>query len=110
VKSFVSIIPQTCRGTDDNPGKRDSAYAELAHELAPVVADPAQASQKHFDKSSQRDPSYMEAVVTDPIRVLVVDDSAFMRKALSREIGADPRFTIAGTACNGLEGVRLALQ
>lgn len=48
--------------------------------------------------------------MTDPIRVLVVDDSAFMRKALSREIAADARFVVAGTACNGKEGVRMALE
>ncbi len=48
--------------------------------------------------------------MTDPIRVLVIDDSAFMRKALSREIAADARFVVAGTARNGEEGVQLALQ
>lgn len=48
--------------------------------------------------------------MTDPIRVLVVDDLAFMRKALSREIAADARFVVAGTACNGEEGVQLALE
>ncbi len=48
--------------------------------------------------------------MSGPIRVLVVDDSAFMRKALSREIGADARFVVAGTACDGREGVRKALE
>lgn len=48
--------------------------------------------------------------MTDQIRVLVVDDSAFMRKALSREICADPRFTVAGTACNGEECLQKALE
>jgi two-component system, chemotaxis family, protein-glutamate methylesterase/glutaminase len=44
------------------------------------------------------------------IRVLVVDDSAFMRKALSQEIAADARFTVVGTACDGQEAVRKALE
>ncbi len=33
-----------------------------------------------------------------------------MRKALSQEIAADPRFTVVGTACDGEEGVRKALE
>ncbi len=48
--------------------------------------------------------------MTDRIRVLVVDDSAFMRKALSRAICADPRFAVIGTACNGQECVQKALD
>jgi two-component system chemotaxis response regulator CheB len=48
--------------------------------------------------------------VTECIRVLVVDDSAFMRKALLREIGSDPRFEVVGAASDGREGVRMALE
>ena len=48
--------------------------------------------------------------MTERIRVLVVDDSAFMRNALSREICSDPRFTVVGTACDGKEGVEKALE
>ena len=48
--------------------------------------------------------------MTERIRVLVVDDSAFMRNALSREICSDPRFTVVGTACDGKEGVEKALD
>ncbi len=48
--------------------------------------------------------------MADLIRVLVVDNSSFMRKALSKEIAADARFTVVGTACNGEEGVRMALE
>ena len=40
-----------------------------------------------------------------PIRVLVVDDSAFMRTALSRMISSDSGFEVAGTACNGSEAL-----
>jgi two-component system, chemotaxis family, protein-glutamate methylesterase/glutaminase len=48
--------------------------------------------------------------LADLIRVLVVDDSAFMRKALSQEIASDARFTVVGTACDGREGVTKALE
>ena len=48
--------------------------------------------------------------MTERIRVLVVDDSAFMRNALSREICSDPRFIVVGTACDGREGVEKALD
>lgn len=48
--------------------------------------------------------------MTEHIRVLVVDDSAFMRNALSREICSDPRFVVVGTACDGREGVEKALD
>ncbi|MEM9165961.1 MAG: chemotaxis response regulator protein-glutamate methylesterase [Planctomycetota bacterium] len=40
-----------------------------------------------------------------PIRVLVVDDSAFMRRALSAIIGADDRFELVGHAVNGKDGL-----
>jgi two-component system chemotaxis response regulator CheB len=49
-------------------------------------------------------------ILTERIRVLVVDDSAFMRNALSREICSDPRFIVVGTACDGREGVEKALD
>ncbi len=39
------------------------------------------------------------------IKVLVVDDSAFMRKALSDMIGSDPELTVIATARDGLEAV-----
>ncbi|GKU78645.1 chemotaxis response regulator protein-glutamate methylesterase [Paenibacillus sp. L3-i20] len=40
-----------------------------------------------------------------PYRVLVVDDSAFMRKIISDLILQDDRFVIAATAVNGMEAV-----
>jgi two-component system chemotaxis response regulator CheB len=40
-----------------------------------------------------------------PIRVLVVDDSAFMRTALTRMIQSDPELTVVGSAQTGLEGL-----
>lgn len=42
------------------------------------------------------------------LRVLIVDDSAFMRRALKRMIESEPGFEIAGMAADGAEGVRLA--
>lgn len=40
-----------------------------------------------------------------PIRVLVADDSAFMRTALTRMIESDPSLKVAGTAQNGSEAL-----
>jgi two-component system chemotaxis response regulator CheB len=39
------------------------------------------------------------------VRVLVVDDSAFMRTALSRMIASDPGFEVIGTASSGVEAL-----
>jgi two-component system chemotaxis response regulator CheB len=39
------------------------------------------------------------------VRVLVVDDSAFMRTTLSRMIASESDFEIVGTACNGTEAL-----
>jgi len=41
------------------------------------------------------------------IDVLVVDDSAFMRKAISRMLESDPEIRVAGVARDGEEAVRL---
>ena len=43
-----------------------------------------------------------------PIRVLIVDDTSVMRDALSLFVGQWPEFEVAGTACNGAEGVLAA--
>ena len=42
-----------------------------------------------------------------PYRILVVDDSAFMRKLFSDIIGGDPSFTVVGTAATGAQAVEL---
>ncbi|MHB8765470.1 MAG: protein-glutamate methylesterase/protein-glutamine glutaminase [Deferrisomatales bacterium] len=39
------------------------------------------------------------------IRVLVVDDSAFMRKALAKMLESDPQIQVVGTARDGLEAI-----
>jgi len=41
----------------------------------------------------------------DPYKVLVVDDSAFMRKIISDLISDHPHFVVAGTAKNGAEAL-----
>jgi two-component system, chemotaxis family, protein-glutamate methylesterase/glutaminase len=43
-----------------------------------------------------------------PIRVLVVDDSAFMRTALKRMIESDPSLQVVGAAQNGLDAIEMA--
>jgi two-component system chemotaxis response regulator CheB len=47
--------------------------------------------------------------MANPIRVLVVDDSSFMRNALKRSIEQDARFKVIDTATNGREGVDKAI-
>ncbi len=44
------------------------------------------------------------------MRILVVDDSAFMRKAISQMIASDPKMEVVGTAGNGKEGVEKARE
>jgi two-component system chemotaxis response regulator CheB len=43
--------------------------------------------------------------VADPIRVLVVDDSAFVRKVLREILGVSPRILVVDTAKDGLEAL-----
>lgn len=45
-----------------------------------------------------------------PIRVLVVDDSAFMRHALGRLLSETPGLEVVGSAANGEEGLALARE
>jgi two-component system chemotaxis response regulator CheB len=42
---------------------------------------------------------------SEPCSVLVVDDSAFMRKLISEMVASSGEFTVAGTARNGLDAV-----
>ena len=44
------------------------------------------------------------------IRVLVVDDSAFMRKALVRMLSSDPKIEVLDTASDGEDGYRKAMK
>jgi two-component system chemotaxis response regulator CheB len=43
--------------------------------------------------------------MTSPVRVLVVDDAAFMRRSLRRLITAEPGVDVVGEAANGAEAV-----
>ena len=45
-----------------------------------------------------------------PVRVLIVDDSAFYRAQLARIIGAEPDLQVVGEASNGREAIDLAGQ
>ena len=44
------------------------------------------------------------------IRVLVVDDSAFLRRNLPRILESDPSIEVIGTAANGVEAVRMVKE
>jgi two-component system chemotaxis response regulator CheB len=47
----------------------------------------------------------LDATTRSEVRVLVVDDSAFMRTALSRMISSELGFEVVGTACSGIEAL-----
>ncbi|MBA3876290.1 MAG: chemotaxis response regulator protein-glutamate methylesterase [Anaerolinea sp.] len=49
-------------------------------------------------------------IAIEPIRVLVVDDSAFMRHAVTRLLGESPGIEVVGAAANGEAGLELARQ
>jgi len=44
------------------------------------------------------------------VKVLVVDDSAFMRKAISMMLESDPEILVVGKATNGVEGVEMVKE
>jgi two-component system chemotaxis response regulator CheB len=48
--------------------------------------------------------------VSAKIKVLVVDDSAFMRMAVTRTIGSDPRIEVVGQARDGQDAVERAAE
>ena len=43
--------------------------------------------------------------MTNPIKVLVVDDSAFMRKTITGLLSTDPGIQVIGEAADGLEAI-----
>lgn len=49
------------------------------------------------------------SIVATKIRVLVVDDSAFMRRVIKQMAETDPEIEVVATARDGMEGVELAL-
>ena len=46
-----------------------------------------------------------EATVAKKIKVLIVDDAAFMRKAILSMLESDAQIEVVGTAANGKEGL-----
>ena len=46
----------------------------------------------------------------EKIKVLIVDDASFMRKAIGEVLTADPQIEVVGTARNGLEGLEAIKQ
>lgn len=54
----------------------------------------------------------MTALLTRPVRVLIVDDSAVIRKVLSMGLGADPMITVVGAAASADQAMEMidALQ
>lgn len=46
--------------------------------------------------------------LSNPIRVLIADDSSFMRAALSRMIESDPMLKVVGTATDGIDALEKA--
>lgn len=52
----------------------------------------------------------MEAVQHSPIRILIADDHAMVRKGLARLVSEQPEFEIVGEAGTGLEVVTLVQQ
>src|SRR5690606_34114923 len=46
--------------------------------------------------------------MADPIRVLLVDDSAFVRQAVVRMLTSLPRIEVVGSVSNGADGITLA--
>ncbi len=56
--------------------------------------------------SSSERPMQTAASTDVPKRVLVVDDSAFMRKLVSEVVASSGEFTVIGTACDGADGLR----
>lgn len=43
----------------------------------------------------------------NPLRVMVVDDSAFMRFSITQQLAEDPQIQVVGSASNGREALRL---
>jgi len=50
----------------------------------------------------------MTVAASKKSRVLIVEDSTFMRRVLKDILSADPQLEVAGQACDGREGVALA--
>jgi two-component system chemotaxis response regulator CheB len=51
----------------------------------------------------------MQAPLPAKTRVLIIDDSSFMRMAIRSILSKDPSIDIVGTAVDGVDGVEKAL-
>ncbi len=49
----------------------------------------------------------LNAKSTSPVKVMIVDDSAFMRFAISQQLNEHPEITVIGTASNGRDALKL---
>ncbi len=56
------------------------------------------------------DPHATRSAFSGKVRAVVVDDSAFMRKAISSMLADDPEVEVVGVARNGAEGVKMARE
>ncbi|MGH2634309.1 MAG: response regulator, partial [Tepidiformaceae bacterium] len=52
----------------------------------------------------------LSSATDEAIRVLVVDDSAFMRRAIERLLAAQPGIVVVGSAADGIEAVQQTLE
>ncbi|MBI5746051.1 MAG: chemotaxis response regulator protein-glutamate methylesterase [Nitrospirae bacterium] len=50
------------------------------------------------------------AAINEPIRVLIVDDSAVVRRAVSDALSSDPEIAVVGTASNGIIAIQRISQ
>jgi two-component system chemotaxis response regulator CheB len=71
-------------------------------------SDPEHESQGERERKDERQPN--RAGGHERVRVLVVDDSALMRRLLSDLLSSSPEIEIAGTARNGREAVLQAVR
>src|SRR5574339_588733 len=55
-------------------------------------------------------PSAIKAESLSPVKVLIVDDSAFMRFTIAQQLNEYPEIKVIGTASNGKEALRLIPQ
>jgi chemotaxis response regulator CheB len=57
------------------------------------------------DSPEQKPTNQKPATAAGPVRTLIVDDSAMMRRLLRGILAGDPRFTVVGEAMDGAAGL-----
>ena len=83
---------------------------EIRHALGPVPFDVSEARPAEIPAASNHTPVSMEkfapAPEPEPLkRIMIVDDSRFIRKIVYEILRADPSLTVAGYAANGQEAL-----